>query len=110
MGIREKAAELAAELKRTPDFMELRRAKTAVDAIPALKQELGAFNRQQASLYSTSLSSSETSSRLEQLNRKYAELSRIPEIARYLKASKAFNTVLGNALGEVNSSIESGLK
>jgi cell fate (sporulation/competence/biofilm development) regulator YlbF (YheA/YmcA/DUF963 family) len=110
VGIREKAIELAMELKRTPDFVELRQAKTAIDRVPALRQELEAFNKSQNSLYSSRLPSSEAASRMEQLSKKYAELSKVPEIDRYLKAAKAFNTLLANALKEVNGSIEAELK
>ncbi len=110
MGIREKAIELAMELKRTPDFAELREAKSAIDRVPALRQELEAFNKKQNSLYSSPLPSSEIASRMDQLGKKYAELSRVPEIDRYLRASKTFNNLLANALKEVNSSIEAELK
>jgi cell fate (sporulation/competence/biofilm development) regulator YlbF (YheA/YmcA/DUF963 family) len=110
MGIREKAIELAMELKRTPDFAELKQAKTAIDRVPVLRQELEAFNKRQNSLYSSQLPFSEAASRIEQLGKKYAELSKVPEIDRYLKASKTFNILLANVLKEVNGSIEAELK
>jgi cell fate (sporulation/competence/biofilm development) regulator YlbF (YheA/YmcA/DUF963 family) len=110
MGIREKALELAAELKRSPDFAELKRAKAAIDGIPELKRELEAFSEKQKALYSSGLSSAEVSSRVNQLDKKYAELSGVPEIDRYLKASKAFNQLLANALKEVGSAIEADMK
>lgn len=110
MGLREKAVELAVELKRTADFAELKQAKAAIDRYPALRQELESFNKRQTSLYSSKMPASETASRLEQLGKKYEELSKVPEIGRYLKASKAFNTLLASALNEVNAAIEAELK
>lgn len=110
MGIREKALELAAELKRSPDFAELKHTKMAIDRVPALKRELEAFNEKQNALYSSAVSPADANSRLEQLGKKYAELSKVPEIDRYLKATKSFNLLLANALKEVNSAIEAELK
>lgn len=110
MGFREKAVEMASELKRTAEFAELKQAKAAIDKYPVLRQELESFNKRQTALYSSKLSASETASRLEQLGKKYEELSKVPEIDRYLKTSKAFNTLLASALKEVNAAIEAELK
>ena len=110
MGLREKAMELASELKRTSDFTELKQAKADIDRYPALRQDLESFNKSQSTLYSSKLSASETATKLEQLGKKYEELSKVPEIGRYLKASKAFNALLANALKEINAVIEAELK
>lgn len=110
MGLREKAGELAAELKRTADFAELKRAKAGIDSYPAIKQELESFNKKQAALYSSKRPVSETAAILEQLSKKYDELSKVPEIDRYLKASKSFNTLLASVLKEVSAAIETELK
>ncbi len=110
MGLREKAVELASELIRTGDFAELKQAKAAIDRYPALRRELESFNKRQVALYSSKLSASETAARLEQLGEKYEELAKVPEIGRYLEASKAFNTLLAGALKEVNASVEAELK
>lgn len=110
MGLSEKAMELAAELKKTPDFAELKQAKAAIDKFPSIRQELEVFNKRQTALYSSKMTASEVAIGLEQLGKKHEELSRVPEIGRYLKASKAFNTRLASVLGEVNAAIEQGLK
>ena len=110
MGLREKAVELAMELKRTADFAELKQAKIAIDRYPSLRRELEDFNKRQTVLYNSRLSASEAASRLEQLGKKYEELSNVNEINRYLKASKAFNTLLASALKEINAVIEAELK
>lgn len=110
MGIREKATELAAELKRTREFAELKQAKAAVDGIPALRRELEQFNRKQNSLYTSKLSQTEADSKMGELNRTFAELSRNPEVSRYLKASRSFNDQLASVFNEINASLESELK
>ena len=110
MGIREKAADLASELKRTSEFAELKQARAAVDKYPALKRELEGFGKKQAELYSSRLSPSEAASRLKQLEKSYAEMEKTPEIGRYLNATKAFNTMLSTVLKEIHTVIEAGLK
>lgn len=110
MGVRQKASELAAELKRTPDFAELKKAKAVIDGIPALKRELQDFNQKQNAIYSSRLPSSEVASRMEQLGKKYAELSKIPEINRYLRATKAFNDLVTSTMKDVSTSLEADLK
>ena len=110
MGLREKARELAIELKRTAEFYELKQTKAVIDRFPKLRQELQNFNKQQTNLYSSGVSASEAATRMEQLGKKYEELSKKPEIDKYLKASKAFNVLLANTLQEINATIEAELK
>lgn len=110
MGIRERARDLAFELQKTSVFAELQQSKSVIDKSPALRQELENFNRRQNALYSSKIPAAETNSRLEQLEGKFQELSKIPEVDRYLKALKNFNMLLSDTLKEINATIGQSLR
>jgi hypothetical protein len=75
-----------------------------------LKIEVDRFNKRQAELISSKLSAKEAEAVLAELNKKFGELSIIPEVDKFLRASQKFNELVATAFSSINNSIETGLK
>lgn len=110
MGINEKAMEFANIIKRTGEFAELMQAKTVIERNRALRNEVDQFNKQQLAVYSGKLSVKEAEARIAELNNKFGNLSKIPEVDSFLKASKRFNDMMVKVYKIMNESIETDLK
>lgn len=110
MAVNDKAKELAEAIKATAEFAELRQAKSVIDRDRNLKTGLEAFNKKQTELYNSKLGVKEMEARVAELNKSFSELAKIPEVDKYIKASKKFNDLIGKVYSSINSAVESGLK
>lgn len=110
MAVNDKAKELAEAIKATAEFAELRQAKSVIDRDRNLKTGLDSFNKKQTELYNSKLPVKEMETRVAELNKNFGELAKIPEVDKYLKASKKFNDLVGKIYSSINNGIESGLK
>lgn len=110
MGMKEKARDLMEEVRSTKEFAELKQAKSVIDKNKALKSQVEEFNKQQMLLYSGKLSAKEAEAKVAELNKKFGDISKIPEVDRFLKASKQFNEVMSKVYKSMNDSIDAELK
>lgn len=110
MGLQDKARELVELIKSTSEFSQLKQARSVLDKNRSLRDEMEHFNKRQSELYSGKLSVKEAESRTAELNRKYSELSKIPEVDKLLKASKQFNDMLAKFYKTIGDSLEKELK
>lgn len=110
MGLSEKTTELVNTLKTTSEFTELKKSVEVIKRNGALKSEVEGFLSRQKELYGTKLSSKEAEYRALELNTKFSELSRIPEVGSYLKASQKFNDMMSKIYKFIGESIEADLK
>lgn len=110
MGLNEKAVELAVNLMNTAEYSELKKAKMYIDSNKGLRAELENFNKKQMNIYMDKYSENEAKSNIMELNKRYEELSKIPEVDRYLKASAKFNELLSGAYKIINDTISKSLK
>lgn len=110
MSLNERAKGLAEDLKATKEFIELKQAKIEIGKDKTLKSEVEGFNKQQAVLFSGKLSAKEAEAKTEELNKKFGSLSKIPEVDRYIKASRKFNEMMENVYKSISDSIDRELK
>lgn len=110
MGIYDSAWGFVSAIKSTREFSELIQAKTYIEKNPSLKNEVNEFNRKLGEIYSTNMSTNMIETKVSELNRQFGSLSRIPEVDRFLKASKAFNDMMVKVHKLINESIEADLK
>jgi len=90
MGLKNKTDELAAALKATAEFAELKQAKSAIDRNRGLKSQFEDMKRRQTAFYSGRLSAKEAEAGLAELDKAFGQLSAIPEFSRYMEAAKKF--------------------
>ena len=77
--------------------------------MPDIKRELEEFNLSQKQLYSGRLSNKEAESRVTQLNAKLKDLSRIPEVNKYMNAAKNFDQLMIRIYNDINETLERSL-
>lgn len=110
MDINEKTMELVSIIKSTGEFAELKQAKTIIERNRTLRNEVDQFNKQQMEVYSGKLSAKEAEARIAELNKKFGNLSKIPEVDSFLKATGRFNEMLAKVYKNINESIEADLR
>lgn len=110
MGLYEKARELAASVKATREFAELKRAKADIDRNRELKREVDTFVKRQTEIFTSNKSQREVEAKVAELNKKFQSLSKIPEVTRFLNAGKEFNNMMARAYKMINESIDAELK
>ena len=110
MGVNEKARELAGEIMSTREFSEVKQAKGVIDKNRELRAKIEDFKKKEADLYGGRLSSSEAQQKAAELTKLFESLSKIPEISRFLKAEKDFNTMLQRTYKTLGDTLESALK
>ena len=110
MRLDDKAIELVNVIKATAEFAELKQAKAAIDKNKALKSELEEFDKKQHQLLEMKIPAKEAEARTAELNKKFGSLSKIPEVEKYLDASRQVGNMLSKLYKIINDSIESELK
>jgi len=110
MRLNDKAIEFVNAIKATAEFAELKLAKATIDKNKALRSELEEFNKKQQQLLETKMSAKEAETRTAELNKKFGSLSKIPEVEKYLEASRQFGSMMSNVYKTINESIDSELK
>lgn len=110
MGINEKARELASAIMGTREYNELKQARNAIDSKREVKSKMDDFKAREKSLYDTRLSPKDAEAKAAELNKLFQDLSKIPEVDRYIKAEKEFTNVLNQAYKTVSDTLESGIK
>jgi cell fate (sporulation/competence/biofilm development) regulator YlbF (YheA/YmcA/DUF963 family) len=109
MGLNDKARDLASLIKNTAEFNELRQAKSYIDRNRSLRAEMDEYDRKQTAIFSGKYSGNAEAG-MRELGRKFENMSKIPEVDRYLKAARAFNDVLAGVFKTINDSISDSLR
>ncbi|HEX2945267.1 MAG TPA: YlbF family regulator [Clostridia bacterium] len=109
MSINDILPKLVEAIKSSPEFTGLKQAKSTISKMPDLKRELEEFNLGQKQLYSGKLTNKEAESRAVQLNTKFKDLSRIPEVNKYMNAAKNFDQLMIRIYNDINETLEKSL-
>ena len=110
MGLYGKAWEFVDAIKDTKEFKELLQAKSHIEQNSSLKSQVREFNKRLSSIYSSNNSAKVIESKASELNKQFENLSKIPEVQRFLKASKEFNTMMIKVYKTMNESVEEELR
>ena len=110
MGLNDKAKEFIDSVKATPEFAELRQSRSVIEKNRVLKNRVDDFSKHQMELYASKISPREVEARMAELNKKFEDLSKIPEVDKFLKASKQFNDMMSKVYKSMNDSLEAELK
>ncbi|MCX7922603.1 MAG: YlbF family regulator [Clostridia bacterium] len=110
MGVTDKAKELAIIIMSTREFSELKQARSTIDKNRELKSKIEDFKKKEESLYSGKLPTNEAQQRAMELKSMFQSLSTIPEIDKFLKAEKDFNSMLQKVYKTIGDTLESTLK
>ncbi|KXZ39698.1 Cell fate regulator YlbF, YheA/YmcA/DUF963 family (controls sporulation, competence, biofilm development) [Alkalithermobacter thermoalcaliphilus JW-YL-7 = DSM 7308] len=105
MDIIDKAKDLANSIKETKEFIEFKQAKKVIDSNDELRKKLEEFQKKQMEVYSQSASSKDMNRRMVVLNKKFKEISQIPEIERFLAASKELNDIVSKVYKIISENI-----
>ncbi|OPJ57006.1 YlbF family regulator [Alkalithermobacter paradoxus] len=106
MSIHQKAKELGDLIKKSKEFIELRESKSVIDKNKELKKKLEEFQKMQMEMYSQNISQKDMQRKAAQLNKTFESMYKIPEINRFLKASKEFNDMMSNIYKVINENID----
>lgn len=106
----DKARELAEVIKTTREFVELKQARSLIEKTANLKDIVVEFNKRQMELYSGRLSAGQAQEKSAQLGKMYENISKVPEIDRFLKALKQFNDMLSGIMKTVNDSLDTEIR
>lgn len=110
MGLNEKSREFVEAIKGTREYMELIQAKANIEKNASLKSEVVEFNKRQMEIFSGKLSVKEAENRMSELNNKFGNLSKMPEVDSFVKTSKKFSDMMTRVYKSMNDSIEAELK
>jgi cell fate (sporulation/competence/biofilm development) regulator YlbF (YheA/YmcA/DUF963 family) len=109
MSINDVLPKLIEAIKSSPEFSGVKQAKAAISKMPGLKKQLEEFDLSQKQLYSGKLSNKEAESRVIQLNAKFTDLSRIPEVSNYVNAVKNLDHLMKRIYNDINETLEKSL-
>lgn len=110
MGIYDSANNFVNALKSTKEFNDLIQSKNIIERNSSLKSEVNEFKKKLSEIYSTSKSAREIEAKVSDLNRQSGNLFKIPDVDRFIKASKTFDEMMFNVYKSINDSIEAELK
>jgi cell fate (sporulation/competence/biofilm development) regulator YlbF (YheA/YmcA/DUF963 family) len=110
MGLSDKAKELVEAIKNTGEFVELKKARSIVENNTILKDKVVQFNKTQMELYSNKISMKEAEVKRAELDKMLNNMSGIPEINRFLKAVKMFNSMMEGIIKTVNNSLDAEIR
>ncbi|SHH39967.1 YlbF family regulator [Tepidibacter thalassicus] len=104
-----KTKEFIDSIINTSEFKQLKKAKAAIDKNKDLKKKVDDFRKKQMEIYSSKKTQKDIQFKLNELNRKFQNLSQIKEVNIFLKSTKDFNDMMYRVFEEINNSIESKL-
>jgi cell fate (sporulation/competence/biofilm development) regulator YlbF (YheA/YmcA/DUF963 family) len=110
MSIDDVLAKLVEVIKSSQEFSRFKQAKAVISKYPDLKRELEELTLSQKQLYSGKLSEKETEAKINQLNKKLENLSKIPEIKNYFNASNALNQMITKFNSNLSECLEKSLQ
>lgn len=110
MGLYDAARDFINNMKSTREYAELLDSKTNIERNLSLKNEVIEFNKRLGEIYSSNKSADVIELRIKELNKQFGSLSRLPEVDRFLKASKVFNDMMFKVYKTMNDSIEADLR
>lgn len=110
MSIDDILPRLVEAIKSSPEFSRFKQAKAVISKNPDLKGELEEFNLSQKQLFTGKLSTNEAESRIKQLDIKFKNLSKIPEVKNYLNALSALNHMMVKINSDINKCLEKSLQ
>jgi len=97
--------EVLKYLRQTPEFSELKRARENLSKNPHANTLVSQFQKKQESLYSGTLSQSQTTYLLDELSKDHEKLNLNPDIKAYFTASERFSALLSQFVGRLNSEL-----
>lgn len=97
-------------IKATPEYASLKQYKAIIDKNDSLRGKLIEFSKKQTNLYSGKISGKEADLMARELEENYRDISKINEVAEFLKASKQFNDIMFTVYKSINDSIEKDIK
>jgi cell fate (sporulation/competence/biofilm development) regulator YlbF (YheA/YmcA/DUF963 family) len=110
MNINEGSIGLVEAIKATTEYLRLKQLKAVISKNPNLRKEIEEFNLSQKQLYSAKgMPSKESEARIQQLKTKFDNLSKIPEVDNYLRASNDFNQLVSKIYKNIDENLEKGL-
>jgi cell fate (sporulation/competence/biofilm development) regulator YlbF (YheA/YmcA/DUF963 family) len=109
MRLNENIGMLTESIKTTREFIELKKAKENINQHKELKNELDDFQKRQKEIGANNKPSKQLEIEMVELNKRFNKLSKIPEVARFLKAGKEFNNMMGTIYKKISDSLESEL-
>ena len=92
-------------LRQTPEFSELKKARANLSKNPHASTLVSQFQKKQESYYSGTLSQSQKTYLLDELNKEYERLNINPDIKAYFMASERFSVLLNQFVGRLNSEL-----
>jgi len=110
MGLNETVRDFINSIKYTREYTELLQSKVNIERNSSLKNEVIEFNKRLGEIYSSNKSAGVIELKIKELNRQFGSLSQLPEVDRFLKASKAFNDMMVTVYKTMNDSIEADLR
>lgn len=103
-------SRLVEEIKSSPEFLRLKQAKAVISKNPTIKKELEEYSQSQRQLFSGKLPTKDAEGRAKQLDTKFENLSKIPEVKNYLNAIGALNQIMLKINFDINERLEKELK
>lgn len=110
MSIDDVLSRLVEVIKTSKEFSRLKQAKAIISQNPQLEKELEEFNLSQKQLFSGKLSTKDAELRVNQLNTKLENLSKIPEVKNYLNALNALNQMMVKINNNINECLEKSMQ
>lgn len=109
MSLNELAAALANAVVKTREFLELKQAQASIEQKRDLKIKVDEYKKKQQEIVAASNRGNVNGAKISALNEEFKNLSKIPEVNRYLTAMGNFSQMMAKTFKAINDSIESEL-
>ena len=110
MALQGTAKALVREIKNTKEFVELKKAKVDIEKYKDLKEEIERLQKKQMEIFSMNRPKRESERLAAELEQKFKNLSRNPQVSRLVRAGKNFNNMMSKIYKEINDQLDSELK
>ncbi len=97
-------------LSSSREFLALKTTIEEVKKNPEISTLLNQFNQKQQTMYSGQYTQEQIQKMVEEINREYENLSRIPLVNAYFSQTEQFNQLFNQTMKEVNMYLENQLK
>ncbi len=109
MELNKKSKEFVEVITKTDEFMKLKTAKSVIDKNKNLKKRVEDFKKKQMEVYTSKKSQKDMELELTELNRKFQNISQIPEVNAFFKSTKEFNDMMYKVFKNINDSLDAKL-
>ena len=110
MALYDNMKEFVKAIKVTKEFNDLILYKNQIEKNPALKRQLIDFNKRVSEVYSSKKPPNAVTAEANELKKKFDDLAKIPEIDKYILASKKFNEMMLKTNKQIDESLQNDLK